>query len=62
VGRTEAAALDITRVHRLAPRSAEIPALEAVIAVAQGRKEEGLRLARTAIERDSASIPAHIAL
>lgn len=62
VGRVFQARDDIQRALALDPDNGEAPALEAIIAVVQNRKEEAMQAAQKAIQRTPSSAAAQIAL
>jgi tetratricopeptide (TPR) repeat protein len=62
VGRVDDARLDIGKALSLAPLNSQALALQSVIAVAQNEKEKALGLAKKAVEADTKSASARIAL
>ena len=62
VGRVDGAREDIHKALQLMPGNSQAMALQAVIAVAQNEKEKALGLAKKAVEADSLSASARIAL
>ena len=62
VGAVEEAKADLARAHRLAPGDSAARALEAIIAVVDGRVDEGRTLAQQAIDGDPDAATARIAM
>lgn len=62
VGRVDEASADIERALALDPTDSHAFALQSVIAVAQNRKEQGLDLARKAVDLAPESSTARVAL
>jgi tetratricopeptide (TPR) repeat protein len=62
VGRVDAAQADITRVLNLDPANSSAFALQSIMAVVQNKKEQALKSANKAVELDSKSSAARVAL
>jgi len=62
VGRVDEAGADIEKALKLMPNYSQAVAIQSVIAVVQNDKERGLNLAKKAVELDSHSAAARIAL
>ncbi|MGD8252445.1 MAG: tetratricopeptide repeat protein, partial [Desulfobacterales bacterium] len=62
VGRVDEAGQDIRTLRVIDPESADADVLEAIVATAQNRKDDALRLADSAVDKAPRSAAAHIAL